>query len=499
MPKSYLAEEPGAQRAEKNFFDPYLQVMSRLSALSDMGHRTEKVELIVLGGTWTNYPEDYRLWFIEQCFKAMNDFTKKDRSNTIRRRYEIAIKKLDQPYMSSEAQENLTILKELDIDQQLVREQYNQLITKHYLLPEKKAGISDWQKSDWQKLADVQKVNETASAHCVGLVLETRPDEITKKSALDLRRLGATKIQLGVQALDDRILKLNRRGHGVAETKQAFAILRQLGFKIHVHWMANLYGRTVKEDQKDFLKLFSNQAFRPDELKIYPCSLLETAPLMQYFKEGKWRPYDYDELLAVTTFTLKHTPAYCRITRMLRDIPAQDIVEGNIKSNFRQIAEAQVKKEGELIKEIRSREIRRQVFDLQKIKFSKINYQTTVSSEYFLQFTVKVDSGEEKILGFLRLSLDKDKNHWHSELKDSALIREIHVYGQALALGSEAKGRAQHLGLGSQLIDEAKKIAKEAKFEKMAVISAIGTKEYYRSRGFVDGELYQFLSLKKKN
>nr|HPR14234.1 GNAT family N-acetyltransferase [Candidatus Woesebacteria bacterium] len=231
--------------------------------------------------------------------------------------------------------------------------------------------------------------------------------------------------------------------------------------------------------------------------KIYPCSLLETAPLMQYFKEGKWRPYDYAELLAITTFTLKHTPAYCRITRMLRDIPAQDIVVGNVKSNFRQIAEAQVKKEGVKIEEIRAREIRRQVFDKQKIKFSTITYQTSVSQEYFLQFTVKVETGEEKILGFLRLSLPKEKNHWYSELTDSAVIREIHVYGQALALGSEAQGRAQHLGLGSQLIDEAKKIAKEANFAKLAVISAIGTKEYYRSRGFKDGELYQFFALKQ--
>jgi elongator complex protein 3 len=497
MPKSYLAEEPGAQRAEKNYFDPYLQVMSRLTALADMGHRTDKVELIILGGTWTNYLKDYRLWFIEQCFKAMNDFGKKNRSKTIRRRYELAIKKLDQPYMSSDAKENLSLLKKLNLDEAQVKEQYNQLITKHYLLPEKRAGISDWQKSSWRKLADAQKINETASARCVGLVLETRPDEISKKSALDLRRLGATKIQLGVQALDDRILKLNRRGHGVAETKQAFAILRQLGFKIHIHWMANLYGRTVKKDQKDFLKLFANDDFRPDELKIYPCSLLETAPLMQYFKEGKWQAYNYDELLAITTFTLENTPAYCRITRMLRDIPAQDIVAGNIKSNFRQIAEAQVEKRGKVIKEIRSREIRRQSFDVEKIKFSQIKYQTAVSIEYFLQFTVKIESGENKILGFLRLSLPKEKNHWYKELKNCALIREIHVYGQALALGSEAQGRAQHLGLGSQLINEAKIIAKKAKFEKVAVISAIGTKEYYRSRGFTDGELYQFFSLEK--
>lgn len=499
MPKSYLAEEPGAQRAEKNFFDPYLQVMSRLTALADMGHRTDKVELIVLGGTWTNYLETYRLWFVEQCFKAMNDFSKRDRSLTIRRRYEISIKKLNHPYMSSEAEENLALVKQLNLAEELVREKYNQLITKYYLLPEKKSGIADWQKSTWNKLTTAQQKNETAKARCVGLVLETRPDEISQQSALDLRRLGATKIQLGVQALDDKILHLNRRGHGVAATKQAFAILRQLGFKIHAHWMANLYGRSVIKDQTDFLKLFKDQAFCPDELKIYPCSLIASAPLMKYYQAGKWQPYSYEDMLAITTFTLKNTPAYCRITRMLRDIPSQDIVAGNIKSNFRQIAEAQVKKDGLVIKEIRSREIRRHSFDKKKISLKKIQYQSSVSKEYFLQFTVTVNSGEEKILAFLRLSLPKVKKHWYAELNNCAIIREIHVYGQALALGGEALGRAQHLGLGSRLIAEAKKIALQNNYKKLAVISAIGTREYYRKRGFKDGQLYQFLFLRKKN
>ena len=499
MPKSYLAEEPGAQRAEKNYFDPYLQVMSRLNALVDMGHRIDKVELIILGGTWTSYPGNYRFWFIQQSFKALNDFGKIDQSKKIRQRYEQALKKLDQAYMSSEAKENQAILERLNLDEQVIRQNYNQLITEYYLLPEKKAGIDRWQQASFSQLARAHKKNETALARCIGLVLETRPDEINRDSALELRKLGATKVQLGVQTLDDEVLKLNRRGHEVAKTIEAFKILRELGFKIHVHWMANLYGSNVSKDQIDFLKLFTDKNFKPDELKIYPCSLIASAPLMQYYQEGKWQPYSYDDLLQITTFTLKHTPAYCRITRMLRDIPAQDIVSGNIKSNFRQIAEDQVKKEGIEIKEIRSREIRRQNFDPKQIKLSKIKYQTQSSTEYFLQFTVLVESGEEKILGFLRLSLAKKKKHWWKELSDSALIREIHVYGQALALGAEAEGQAQHLGLGTRLIEEAKIISQQAGFKKLAVISAIGTREYYRSRGFSDGSLYQFLTLSEKN
>jgi elongator complex protein 3 len=499
MPKSYLAEEPGAQRAEKNYFDPYLQVMSRLNALASMGHRINKVELIILGGTWTNYPKSYRLWFIQQSFRALNDFNRLDQSERIRQRYERALKKLDEPHMSSVAKENLAILEQLNLNEEEIRQNYNQLINKHYLLPEKKAGIDRWQQASFSELSRAHKKNETALARCIGLVLETRPDEINQDSVLEMRKLGATKIQLGVQTLDDKVLKLNNRGHSVAETKEAFKILRQLGFKIHVHWMANLYGSNVVKDQADFIKLFADENFRPDELKIYPCSLIASAPLMQYYKEGKWQPYSHEELLKVTTFTLKNTPAYCRITRMLRDIPAQDIVSGNIKSNFRQIAEAQVKKDNIEIKEIRSREIRRQEFDPKKIKLSKIKYQTQSSVEYFLQFTVMVEGGEEKILGFLRLSLPKKKNHWWQELSDSALIREIHVYGQALALGAEAKGRAQHLGLGTRLIEEAKTISQRSGFKKLAVISAIGTKEYYRNRGFSDGDLYQSLSISKRS
>lgn len=495
MPKSYLADEPGAQRAEKNYFDPYLQVTSRLRALSDMGHQTDKVELIILGGTWTAYPEPYRFWFIKQCFQAMNDFDKRDQSAAIRQQYELALAKLEQPYMSSEALDNARIQDDLHLAMSDLSENYNQLISEHYLQPEKAAGISQWQGATWTELGAAQKENEQTGARCVGLVLETRPDEINEQSVIDLRHLGATKIQLGVQSLDDEVLAKNRRGHDRAQTERAIALLRQAGFKIHVHWMANLYGSDVAKDQADFARLFSEEAFRPDELKIYPCSLLETAPLMKFFKQGLWRPYSYKELLTVTTFTLQATPAYCRITRMIRDIPAQDIVSGNTKSNFRQIAEDKVRESGGQIQEIRAREIRRQKFDPKEIHLSSLPYSTTVSEEYFLQFTVPVDSGEEKLLGFLRLSLPKESSNFISELVGCAMIREIHVYGQALAIGDDQGQQAQHLGLGKRLIAEAAKIAAKQGFKLLAVISAIGTREYYRARGFRDGQLYQFLDL----
>ena len=494
MPKSYLAEEPGAQRAEKNYFDPYLQLMSRLTALSDMGHPTDKVELIILGGTWTAYPSAYRLWFIQQCFQALNDFGHQDQSDDIRQAYVSAMAKLDQPYMSSDAQENLAIQDHHSLSNQELSQDYNHLIQKYYLDPEKKAGISAWQQASWLDLEQSQQDNETAQARCVGLVLETRPDEINRRSVLELRRLGATKIQLGVQSLNDQVLKLNQRGHTVARTRQAIVLLRQAGFKIHLHWMANLYGSDVKQDQQDFLRLFADPDFRPDELKIYPCSLIETAPLMDYYRQGLWQPYTHQQLLEVMTFVLLHTPAYCRITRVVRDIPAQDIVSGNKKSNFRQIAQDELKAQGQTMQDVRSREIRRQQFDPQAVVFNQIDYQTSVGQESFLQFTVPVADGSQKLLAFLRLSLPK-KAPFIDELAQQAIIREIHVYGQSLAIGKSSSGQAQHLGLGKKLIKQAQQLAQQAGYQGLAVISAVGTREYYRQRGFKDGQLYQSLAL----
>lgn len=499
MPKSYLADEPGAQRAEKNYFDPYLQTTNRLEALFAMGHQVDKVELIILGGTWTAYPEAYQVWFVKECFRAMNDFQTKNDSAKISKKYQSFQKKFketqkkwqSQSFMSNDAAKNKIDFAKLQIKGEEITENYNQLITKYYLQPENALGVVTYQKANWAELEKEQKTNETALQRCVGLVIETRPDEITAESVKKIRRLGATKVQLGIQSLDDQILRMNKRGHDVKTVRRAFALLRQAGFKLHIHFMANLYGGTPAKDKRDFAKLFSDQDFRPDELKIYPCSLIETAELMRYYKKGLWQPYTHQELLEITTFTLTHTPEYCRITRMIRDIPSQDIVVGNKKSNFRQIAEAQVKKDQGAMKDIRAREIRAQKFELADVKLKTSSYQTSVSQEKFLQFTY-----QDKILAFLRLSLPKAaRNEVSAELSGAAMIREIHVYGRSLAIGQKDSDKAQHFGFGKKLIAKAAAISRKAGFRQLAVISAIGTREYYRQRGFSDGELYQFLDL----
>jgi elongator complex protein 3 len=498
MPKSYLASEPGAQRAEHNFFDPYLQTYNRVKALYDMGHRVDKVELIVLGGSWSYYPETYQIWFIKECFRALNEFGLKDDREQIRDYYkkiEEKISKLDIPALSEDSKVNEQLFLKYQIHGVEITspETYNQIIQKLFVEPEKKVGLDKYQSADWDELKQQHQLNETADVRCVGLVLETRPDLINQKEVIKLRSFGCTKVQLGIQSLDDEVLKKNKRGHGVEESARAMNLLRRAGFKLHIHWMPNLYGSNPEKDKKDYLKLFEDERFKPDEIKIYPCSLLESAKLMQYFQQGKWRPYTHDELLDVLTFCLAHTPPYCRVTRVIRDIPSFDIVAGNKKTNFRQIAQQELEKTHQRSQNIRAREIRRHEFDPNKVFYEEIEYQTAVSTEIFMQYLapVQTDQGEQnKLLGFLRLSLPKQKS-FVEELDAAVVIREVHVYGSVVGLGKNATDRAQHLGLGSKLIEKAKQRAAEENFSKIGVISAVGTREYYRERGFKDKKLYQ--------
>ncbi|MFZ2663978.1 MAG: tRNA uridine(34) 5-carboxymethylaminomethyl modification radical SAM/GNAT enzyme Elp3 [Patescibacteria group bacterium] len=436
MPKSYISSEPGAQRAYSNKFDPYLQVFNRLVAYKNIGHSTDKVELIILGGTWSYYPKSYQIWFIKRCFDAMNDFTSKS----------------------------------------------TKYITKSLL--DKKCS--------WKSLMNAQKENETAKTRCVGLVVETRPDYITKDEVIKLRKLGATKVQIGVQSLNNSVLKLNNRGHNVESTANAFKLLRMGGFKIHAHWMPNLLGSDPKEDISDFKKLFSDKRFKPDELKIYPCSLIQNTKLFDYYNKGKWKPYTEKQTLNVLTKCFLLTPRYCRITRVIRDISSEDIFAGNKKSNFRQIVEKSIEESGKRIVEIRSREIKNEEINHQDLVLNITSYDTSSSTEYFLEYITKGD----KIVGFLRLSLPRSNiSNFIKELNNSAIIREVHVYGQTLGIGDEEKGKAQHSGLGKRLIQKAIEISKDNKYSRLSVISSVGTRLYYRNNGFKDGVLYQHLDL----
>jgi len=470
MPKSYLSDEPGAQRAANNRFDPYLQTWNRLAAFDATGHPVDKIEMIVLGGTWSFYPEAYQVWFVKRCFDAMNDFgAGRDGRG-------------DFDPGTPDFEEIDAVVRGDEFD----RNPYNQRVTG--FLKQRQGGemLLAHEGAEWDALTAAQRENENAGARCVGLVLETRPDHVTEEEVVRLRRLGATKVQLGVQSLDEAVLEANRRGHGVAETRRAFDLLRRAGFKLHVHWMVNLLGATPERDRQDFPRLFEDEAFRPDELKLYPCSLIETAELMGPWKRGEWRPYTDAELLEVVAESLPKVPRYCRVTRVIRDISSDDIVVGNKRTNFRQIAEKEIERRGGTLVEIRQREIRGEAFDPEKLELRESEYATASGRDVFLEFVTP----DDRIVGFLRLTLPSGPS-FIEELEEHALVRELHVYGGAVRIGAEPGQAAQHRGLGAKLLDRAARVAHSSGYSTLSVISAIGTRGYYRKQGFSDGDLYQ--------
>ncbi len=431
MPKSYLPDEPGAARAFENEFDPQRQVFARMESLEAVGHPTDKVELLILGGTWDAYPRDYQSWFVQRCLDTMNE-------------------------------------------------------------------------SESTSLPEAQLRNESAPHRNVGLVIETRPDRINPAELSWLRQLGVTKIQMGAQSLDEEILKRNRRGHTAAETLAATALLRAAGYKTVLHWMPNLLGATPASDRTDFAHLW--QGYCPDEIKIYPTQLLESAELYRFWQRGEYQPYTMQELIDLIADLKPSVPLYCRINRIIRDIPSQHVVAGNRRTSLRQDVNEELQRRGTVCSCIRCREVRGQNVQSEQLRLLDHTYPAAYAEEHFLQYVTPQD----QIAGYLRLSLPDllhpqrkenlpdEARRAHQQLLETlpdlhgaALIREVHVYGQSLGVGAEQIGAAQHIGLGTQLLEEAAQVARSQGYRRLVVISAIGTRLYYESRGFERGELYQ--------
>lgn len=492
MPKSYLANEPACQRAELTFFDPYVQVAARLQALHQMGHSTDKVELIVLGGTWSDYPESYQYWFIKELFRALNEWPNSPSHIQERLNW----------YTSFGLQNSEEALSSFVAEQQAAvfddTATYNQAFHKLYDTSQPHQSAWSQMQSTYDELVEQQHVNETAAARVVGLVIETRPDTITPDNLRMFRQLGCTKIQIGIQSTRQEILDANQRQMSVAQIKRAFSLIRLYGFKIHSHLMVNLLGATPEADKQDFKTFVTDPGFLPDEIKLYPCALVSGTQLVQKYREGTWQPYAKDELVDVLVQDVLATPPYVRISRMIRDISATDILVGNKHTNLRQMVEQELaaKDAASRVQEIRFREINQQQVRAAELTLQDFTYATEVSNEHFLQWV----TADNKIAGFCRLSLP----HWDkltagacdvtaNELlvqPGQAMIRELHVYGQALSLGSEGMS-AQHQGLGQKLLAKASSIAAEAGYTSLNVISSIGTRAYYRAQGFTDTGLYQ--------
>lgn len=516
MPKSYLHDEPACARAEQNCFDPYLQVSTRLTALTQMGHATDKIELIILGGTWSDYPRPYQIWFVKELFRALNDGAVsgvaanpmlaepgQDKgavlASTTHVPAEVARRRAWYRAcgIASDPQELAAFAGEAQRAVDAGETGYNQAVRALFGSSDAWSRAAAGQTATMEELAREQRANETARHRVVGLVVETRPDAITPEALTLIRRLGATKIQMGVQSTDQRILDLNERHITVGRIGEAFDLLRAFGFKIHAHAMVNLLGSTPESDRRDYERLMTDPAFQPDEIKLYPCALIEGARLCRDFDSGAWAPYAEDELLGILVDDVLATPAFCRISRMIRDFSTNDIKAGNKKPNLRQLVEARLAASGAAedgraaVREIRYREVGTADIDPDDLRMETVAYKTTNTRERFLQWV----TADGRIAGFLRLSLpDAAYVREHAgELPiaaEEAMIREVHVYGMATRVGEEGHA-AQHLGLGRRLVERACALAQDAGYRRINVISAVGTREYYRHLGFTDCGLYQ--------
>jgi elongator complex protein 3 len=423
-PKSYLKGEPAVSRAISLNYNPYKQVQVRIKALEATGHPTDKIDLRIIGGTWSFYSKNYQTWFIKRCFQGANNYLK--------------IKK------------------------------------------------------ERKTLDPLQKENETAKHRIIGITIETRPDFINKEEIKRLRKLGVTRIELGVQSVYNDILKINRRGHDIGATIKATELLKNAGFKICYQMMPNLLGSNLKQDEEMFEELFKNPKFQPDYLKIYPCALLKEAPLYNVWKKGNYKPYTTEELLKLLIKIKKLIPYYCRIQRIIRDIPSYYIVEGGTKtSNLRQIIAKIAEKEGWRCKCIRCREIKEKYDPKEKLYLFRIDYEASGGKEIFLSFE---NRDRTHLFSLLRLRIPGQTVL--PILKNTAIIRELHTYGQLVPVAKKEKA-PQHKGLGKKLMKEAEKIIeKEFALKKIAVISGVGVRGYYRKLGYRLNQTYMIKLLK---
>lgn len=439
VPKSYLSNEPAVMRAIRCKYDPFIQTQSRLKALIANGHNPEKIELIVIGGTWSALPKKYKYWYILECFLAANLITN------------------DKLLITNDKIQCKSIKQDTGELHDFSAQKW------------KKFKLADLKK----ELASEQKKNEKAKYRIIGLTLETRPDWISKLELEQMRELGCTRVELGVQITDDKVLAKNKRGHGVAEVAKATKLLKDWGFKITYHWMPGLPGSSAKNDLEKFKQLFSDQRFQPDQIKFYPTVVTKGSLLYKWWQTGKYKPYTNKVLEKLIIDCKKVVPRYVRIIRLIRDIPAESIVAGNIITNLRQVmAQTGVKCEC-----IRCREPRQLLITNYRLLIT--NYLASDGMEYFISFESK---DNKTIYAFCRLRLPSKTSNIPNVLKNAALIRELHVYGELSPIGVEKN--IQHKGLGRKLLKQAENIAIEQGFKKFAIISGVGARKYYRRLGY---------------
>jgi elongator complex protein 3 len=400
-PKSYTVESPAVLRARSCGFDAKKQVEVRLKTLAEMGHAQDKIELIIMGGTFLSYPRDYQYEFIKDCYDALN-------------------------------------------------------------------GIPS------SSLEEARELNENAEHRCVGLCIETRPDFCGEEEIMSMLDFGTTRVELGVQTLDDDVHCLTKRGHGTAEVISATSLLRDYGFKVYYHWMPGLPGSTPEHDLELSLQLFEDERFRPDGLKLYPTLVVQGSELESWYRDNRYQPYGDEEMIDLLIAIKALIPKYVRISRLMRDIPSKFIIAGSRDLALRGTIRKKMEQTGLRCNCIRCREYGHRLRDgwaLGRPRLARLDYETLGGKEVFLSY----EDENETLFGLLRLRINEGK----------AVVRELHIFGPEVPVGGRLERAAQHRGLGEGLLREAERIAgQEFKANRLSVLSGVGAREYYRSLGY---------------
>jgi len=410
-PQSYTGEEPAALRAREHGYDPFLQVHARLEQFELLGHRVNKVELIVMGGTMTARTPEYQEQFVSRCIEAMNTY----------------------PGGSASAEP--------------------------------------------RDIATVEAGNEVSPIRCVAITFETRPDWCKREHIDRMLGLGVTKVELGVQHVDDTILTFNRRGCTVADTVEANTLLRDAGLKVGFHMMPNLPHSSIEEDKRMFETLYNDPRFRPDFLKIYPTLVTPGSEIESLWQRGEYAPYEEEDMIDLVAYAKSLIPEYSRLQRIQRDIPAKLIVAGSRHSNFRQLAQNRLRETGRKCRCIRCREIGR-LPSAADAAIQVLKYESCGGQEHFISAV-----SDDSLIGFTRLRFPSMV--YRPELEGSALIRELHVYGSLVPIGKDAECEEwQHRNYGKILLARAEEIARDGGFARLAIMSGIGVRPYYKRQGY---------------
>ncbi len=447
VPQSYTGHEPATMRGMRANYDSYIQVFNRLEQYIVIGQAPDKVELIIMGGTFPATAKEYQEQFVTDALNAMNDFSK-----LFFKGNEIDILKFKEFFELPGNIEN----------PERTRRVHEKLL--------KMKGSP--------MLEEAKEKNMTAKIRCIGLTIETKPDWGFREHGMEMLRFGCTRVELGVQTVYDDVLKRINRGHTIQDTVKSIRELKDLGFKLNFHMMPGLPGVTREKDIACLKELFDDPDYRPDMMKVYPCMVMPGTPLEMQYKRGEFRPITTEQAADIISEGFRYIRPYCRVMRVQRDIPTSLAEEGVDRNNLRQIIDEKCREKGIVQRDIRAREMGKRKL-LSEPEFEMIEYEASHGKEFFISL---VDKKQDALVGFVRLRFPSQT--LREEITgDSALIRELHVYGEAVAIGDKgAEGTIQHKGYGIKLMKKAEEIAKQHGKGKIVVISGIGVREYFRRK-----------------